>query len=219
MRKLLKINSLPESFDLTEIDFVDSFMDNQNRNTISHSPWGKPASPVNVDFVLAYTKNELLLKYWVKEKQLKATVLENNGRIWTDSCVEMFINLNPEDSFYYNFEFNCLGKILFAYRKDRENREFSDHSILEGIQCFPSINTEKIESQLGDFEWSLFVMIPSTVFFKHPDTEFKSGMKLRANFYKCGDEMIYPHYLSWNMIDTAKPDFHRPEYFGDILLL
>ena len=37
---------------------------------------------------------------------------------------------------------------------------------------------------------------------------------LKANFYKCGDKLSVPHYLSWNPVTTEKPDFHRPEYFG-----
>ncbi|MBO7233161.1 MAG: hypothetical protein J6V16_08435, partial [Bacteroidales bacterium] len=25
-----------------------------------------------------------------------------------------------------------------------------------------------------------------------------------------------PHYLSWQPINTEKPDFHRPEFFGTL---
>jgi hypothetical protein len=39
---------------------------------------------------------------------------------------------------------------------------------------------------------------------------------LRANFYKCGDGTSVPHYLSWNQVITETPDFHRPEFFGEI---
>jgi hypothetical protein len=28
----------------------------------------------------------------------------------------------------------------------------------------------------------------------------------------------YPHYGCWNLIGTERPDFHRPEYFGTIVL-
>ena len=42
--------------------------------------------------------------------------------------------------------------------------------------------------------------------------------KLLGNFYKCGDATLLPHYLSWSQIDTEQPDFHRPEFFGELLL-
>jgi hypothetical protein len=42
---------------------------------------------------------------------------------------------------------------------------------------------------------------------------------MRANFYKCGDKTKRAHFLSWNPIDIAKPDFHRPDFFGEITFL
>ena len=42
---------------------------------------------------------------------------------------------------------------------------------------------------------------------------------MRANFYKCGDKTLQPHFLSWSPIHSEKPDFHRPEDFGIINFL
>ena len=42
------------------------------------------------------------------------------------------------------------------------------------------------------------------------------GKEIRANFYKCGDELDKPHYLSWNPINLEKPNFHCPEFFGTL---
>ncbi len=42
------------------------------------------------------------------------------------------------------------------------------------------------------------------------------GRSVKANFYKCGDELPEPHYLSWNPINLEKPNFHTPDFFGDI---
>ncbi|MBR3471266.1 MAG: hypothetical protein IKH22_01600, partial [Prevotella sp.] len=35
--------------------------------------------------------------------------------------------------------------------------------------------------------------------------------------YKCGDCLSVPHYLSLFPITTERPDFHRPEFFQDIV--
>jgi len=43
-------------------------------------------------------------------------------------------------------------------------------------------------------------------------------MSMMANFYKCGDGLSKPHYLSWKPIVAEKPDFHRPEFFSTIEL-
>jgi hypothetical protein len=43
-----------------------------------------------------------------------------------------------------------------------------------------------------------------------------SGVQAQANFYKCGDKLKQPHYLSWKPVLTSNPDFHQPKYFGEI---
>ena len=45
------------------------------------------------------------------------------------------------------------------------------------------------------------------------------GKLIRANFYKCGDDTAYPHYGMWRPFQSDKPDFHRPEEFGEIWLV
>ncbi len=47
---------------------------------------------------------------------------------------------------------------------------------------------------------------------------FTEGDVIKANFYKCGDETAQPHYGMWSGVDSAQPDFHRPEYFGDLII-
>jgi hypothetical protein len=72
---------------------------------------------------------------------------------------------------------------------------------------------KSISEKSGEFSWTLTLAIPLTVFIHHDIKELK-GRIFRANFYKCGDKLTVPHYLSWNPVGAEKPDFHRPEYFG-----
>jgi hypothetical protein len=44
-------------------------------------------------------------------------------------------------------------------------------------------------------------------------------MKLKGNFYKCGEDMTPQHYGSWNPVTAKEPDFHRPECFGDLVIV
>ena len=44
-------------------------------------------------------------------------------------------------------------------------------------------------------------------------------LDFKGNFYKCGDETKTPHYGSWNPIENPTPDFHRPEGFGELVIL
>jgi hypothetical protein len=64
--------------------------------------------------------------------------------------------------------------------------------------------------------WEVYYQIPVAflqVFY--PDDSFSGS--LRANVYKCGDKTDHKHYLSWNPVNSEKPDFHRPEDFGRMI--
>ena len=61
--------------------------------------------------------------------------------------------------------------------------------------------------------WEVYYQIPlEYIRLFYPEFDFSGA--LRANIYKCGDQTVNKHYLSWNPIDSEKPDFHRPEDFG-----
>ena len=57
-----------------------------------------------------------------------------------------------------------------------------------------------------------------TVSYTHLDVYKRQGVKLRGNFYKCGDLTRYEHYGMWNPVQSDTPDFHRPESFGELVL-
>ncbi|MDE6449753.1 MAG: hypothetical protein K2L41_06690, partial [Muribaculaceae bacterium] len=39
-----------------------------------------------------------------------------------------------------------------------------------------------------------------------------------SQLYSCASAIESPYYLSWSPIDTPRPDFHRPEFFGYLIL-
>ena len=47
--------------------------------------------------------------------------------------------------------------------------------------------------------------------------DFAPHGKIRGNFYKCGDLTAQEHYLAWNRVDAERPNFHLPEYFGELI--
>jgi hypothetical protein len=67
--------------------------------------------------------------------------------------------------------------------------------------------------------WGVNFSIPeSFIRLYEPPFKLEKGLRLQGNFYKCGDETETPHYLVWNNIEWEKPDYHRPEFFGELIL-
>ena len=162
---------------------------------------------------IARTQDALVVDFRVSGLDLRAQNLTDNGRQWEDSCVEVFIK-DPEEDTYYNFEINALGKVLACSGADRHGRVARPAEEMEEILRFGQLEGGPLDEG-GIWTWRVGVVIPFELIGVDPDNLPES---IRANFYKCGDKTAHPHYLSWSPIDTPKPDFHRPEFFGELLL-
>ena len=167
---------------------------------------------------VARTRDALVVDFRVSGLDLRARNTEDNGRQWEDSCVEVFIQ-DPSRAVYYNFEVNPLGKVLACSGPDRNNRvprpEEEMKEILRFAQNDKNIQNEKAENLEGVQSWRVCIVIPFHLIGVDPKNLPTS---IRANFYKCGDLTAHPHFLSWSPIHTEKPDFHRPEFFGELFL-
>lgn len=182
---------------------------------ISYNNWPEqfPYSP-EVCFKIAHNGPELFLQFLVTENCTQALISEDNGEVWTDSCVEFFLSL--DDSGYYNFEFTCIGKMLLGFRKERPRASLATPDILRTIKRYSSLGNACFEERKGNQNWQLTVVIPATALFRHRLQSWQ-GLPARMNLYKCGDRLSMPHYLSWQPIDTPKPDFHVPSFFTEVL--
>lgn len=168
----------------------------------------------SVSFKLAHTGDRLIVQFEVDERYTMARVTRDNGEVWTDSCVETFIAL--DEGGYYNFEATCIGRLLLAYRIEREiGVEHARQDILDTVRRFPSLPQVPFEEREGDNRWTLRLEIPATALFRHRISSW-DGLHARMNLYKCGDKLSHPHFLSWQPISWHKPDFHRPEFFHEV---
>jgi hypothetical protein len=165
-----------------------------------------------VSLAISYSDWEIFLKYYISEDYFKAEKADTNQMVCEDSCVEFFVS--PEDDgIYYNIEFNGIGTCLMGVGTGRSNGSRAESEIVSRIRRLSSVGDEPVKEREGKFEWTITVAIPFETFFKHKVTDLK-GKTFRANFYKCGDKLTIPHYVTWNPVETDKPDYHQPAYFG-----
>lgn len=182
-------------------------------NDLEEVSW--PAFPYKpkVRFKLAHAKDCLLLSYMVQEKHVRAVYRNTNDPVYKDSCVEFFLSFDTYQ--YYNLEFNCAGTGLIGYGdSDKEKRRRLSNDLIETVKTIHSIGEK--EDVKEETRWELLLNIPFTVFDAHTINSF-AGIRCKGNFYKCGDELPIPHFLSWNRIDHPTPNFHLPQFFGELL--
>ena len=152
----------------------------------------------------------LALHMEANESDPKSVYTMYNQPVYTDSCLEFFVNCNPDQPLYINFEMNANGAFLSALRPGRKGKQ----PIHELMSDLPAVMAKKFEDH-----WSVDAFFTlsqiKTLFGK--DT-FETGDVLLGNFFKCGDETPIPHFGMWAPIDLEAPDFHRPEFFGKLII-
>lgn len=181
------------------------------KSSIEEINWQEayPYKP-ETDFCVARSGKYLAVSFIVEGKDLRATEMEDGGRSWEDSCCEFFIA--PGDGYYYNVETTCIGSVLMARGKDRVEREKFTAGQTGRIIRYSTLPHEECELAGEIFKWRLDILIPLDLIGLDP-----LPAEASCNFYKCGDKTATPHFVSWAPIDTPKPDFHRPEFFGKMI--
>jgi hypothetical protein len=182
-------------------------------NKIDGVSWKEFPYKPRVEFRVGHAGNLILLKFDVSEKAICAEETSINGKVHLDSCVEFFISLDGFN--YYNFEFNCIGTPHVGWGNSRQNRQHLPIEAVEKILIRSSLGNEPFALRTGHFTWELCVLIPADCFIHDPDISFE-GLSGNCNFYKCGDHLPEPHFLSWTPVGAPQPDFHRPDFFGKI---
>lgn len=212
--KKLKVAYLP-TLDVLDLSSVSTVMESKTqREYIEAANWAAYTyKPVTV-FDIARTDKNLYIRYFVRGFSLKALYGEDGSPVYTDSCVEFFMK-KEEDTGYMNFEFNCIGACDASRRRSRSESESVTPEEYKSIRRYPSVRKDTFSEKTEIYSWELIVSIPFTVMGLDPEN---LPEKIMGNFYKCADDTQSPHYVSWNPIETAQPDFHRPEYFGEIYL-
>lgn len=205
----MKINKIEKGLDISAIT---ALLSQGERNSVSYVNWDAFPYKPHVDFAILHDGDNIYLNYKVDEQASLALTMEDNGPVWTDSCVEFFISFNGTN--YYNLEVNCIGTALLAYRKTRSDSVSATQEQLSQIKRYPTLKREPFyEKNVGD--WGMTLVIPKEAFFCS-SIDTLCGFKASANFYKCGDNLSVPHFISWNPINNPTPNFHLPQFFGEI---
>lgn len=192
---------------------ISGKLDGLERYSIEEMPWPSYTYKPQVNFSIAHTGDAILLKYFVKENSVRICCQTNNGPVHEDNCVEFFISFDDETE-YYNLEFNSIGICFAAFGKSRGDRQLLPQESIARIRRMAQIESST-EEEVRQVIWQLTLVIPMDVFLYHNISQLREK-NCKVNFYKCGDALPQPHFLSWKRVAAESPDFHLPEFFGEM---
>lgn len=185
-------------------------------------PWHKGGWTPCTEFKLQYSKDYLYVIFQVQDQFVRSVYTTFNGPVCRDACVEFFFQPAPERSpAYFNIETNCGGTILFNSQTARmENvapMSEQQAALLQIARSMPPVVDPEIPDPVV---WTIEYRVPLALLEKcGAVTRPGPGVKWRANLYKCAENNSHPHWGSWALVGTPKPDFHQPDYFGTLSFL
>ena len=173
---------------------------------LTHTGWLEPCA-ITAQAKLCRDDNSLWVRMEAVESPIRATLTGKLDQVCDDSCLEFFVNPCPEaQDKYVNFEINPRGTMHIGVGAERNDRR-----VLAEMPADMGLSLAKRENDW----WAVRYRVTNRLI--EELTGHAPEKKMRANFYKC-DESIHPHFGSWNPIVHFQPDFHRPEWFGDLML-
>lgn len=190
--------------------------------SIDNYPWFKSGRKEATTVRLLYDEKALYVQFLCADDTIYAERTEINSAVCTDSCVEFFAMPAPElDDRYFNLEINCAGTFLLGWGRNVQEIEagFVDPELsTKYLKIAASVEGPQKEESPQDNGWWVTVAIPFELISQVSCREIQpsSGTTWRANFYRCGGK-TNQQYACWNRIDTPRPDFHRPEFFGQLI--
>ena len=159
---------------------------------------------------LCYDEKFLYVRLEAEEEHILARYTGDNDPVCTDSCLEFFLTVREEGNRYFNVEINPNGACYFGFGRLRHER-----CRLLGKDLPKLFNIRTFRTEKG---WGVEFALPVWYLeIYSPDFALYPGKKLRGNFYKCAEDSCTPHFITWNEVETGKPDFHQPGYFGQLL--
>lgn len=176
---------------------------------ICNNNWSYPSAP-ETTARLAFDGKNLYINLECMEKNPRAVYTKNYEDVYRDSCMECFLCFDPETSpRYVNVETNSNGAIICSTGPDRHDRK----RVLDQYGFLPEVKADVKEDS-----WSVSIVLTDDFIKTLFGKTLSHGSRIKANFYKCQQDGGVENYLSWSPIDTPKPDFHRPEFFGTLII-
>ncbi|MCR4620726.1 MAG: carbohydrate-binding family 9-like protein [Clostridiales bacterium] len=157
-----------------------------------------------------WNSNGLFLLMYAYEAPILSDETRFGGMPCMDSCVEFFFSPFPNETpKYINVEINPKGVCHLGVGESRYDRKVYKRRIKGFTTSF---------SEFDGKVWAVSCVIPWNLikinFGKIPC----AGDTMMGNFYKCSGPRLHEHYGCWNKVITPKPDFHRPEFFAEMVL-
>ena len=173
-------------------------------------PWDETGYTPEATITMVYNEQALRVRLTSPVTELTVLTNKDNGEVWKDNCLELFLAPYADHPDYINFECNALAAMVIGKGADRHDRANLVAQLKPQMQVYSKIHAEGFEVNYT---------IPLAALAEIYDRPLlQKGAVMRLNAYICGEATPIMHFGMLFPIQTPAPDFHRPEFFGEAVL-
>lgn len=186
----------------------EAFCAAHGAQTIECYAWDESGYRPEARAYAAWDEQGLYALLCAKEATIAAHATGFGAAVYRDSCLEWFVQPFQDDPRYLNVEVNAAGTAYIGFGSCRADSR--------PLPKMPEGMIVTASKHAGEW-WAIAYRIPMQCLQTLYGRTLAPGTTMRGNFYKC-DESIHSHFGAWSPIEHPTPDFHRPEFFGEMTL-
>ena len=173
---------------------------------------GAPGGP-ETEARITWDDSYLYVSFRCRDTNLWATLGQRDEHLWNEAVVEVFIQANPSEPSYLEFEVNPLGALLDIFlidvRKPIPYQSWNSH----GVQWAVTIDGD-VDGMDGDRGWNCEIAIPLVDMVTAPNLPPENGDSWRLNLYRAERR---PREVLQAWSPTFIDDFHVPDRFATVI--
>lgn len=192
----------------------------ENRSELSICPefevgnvqWNSTNAPRTTGRMGYIAEEGIVVKMKCEENNPLTTKTQNMEMVCLDSAMEAFFSFTDKaqvptmESLYFNFEINSNGALYVKSGYGRPNR----------VELLPAEMTLVApKAWVEEDAWYMEITVPNQLLQRFLGKPILlAGDVFYCNFYKVKQTPKNPHYMSYNYIESDKPNFHMPPCFA-----
>ena len=187
---------------------------------VDNWPWYVGGDKQPTEIRVLYDDRAIYVQFQCVDRHIYSRTTELNGPVYKDSCAEFFAGTDPDAGpEYFNFEANCCGVFHLGFGSGRHDRRLITPELASRVEVASSERGPIRDEKPDDSHWWVAARLPLDVLseFTGRTVAPKPGDQWRANFYRIGGRLD-GQYACWSLIELPTPDYHRPEFFGQVVI-
>lgn len=187
--------------------------------TLEYYMGEKPEHIPSTQAKMLYDDENIYIIFSVDDQYVRGVNKGYQSPVCQDSCAEFFFTPGSDiKDGYFNMEMNCIGTFLLFHQiaRGQDAKPLTDEEC-DQVEVASSLKEVPGDEIKEPTRWTVEYKMPISILENYANVAKPApGVVWKANFYKCADLSSHPHWLTWNLVDNPTPDFHRPEFFGEI---